>query len=660
MPLTETLKELLIIGLDPSLLERDVFWFETNSNSIKRALQEDGFWKNNAFLIKTQQKISPSELLRILDELGYERAYETKNPGQYSQKGSLVEIYPLNKTLPFKIDFFGNIIEQILPLKSPVNEKERSAFIKRRLTKEKNLLISSKPGDYLVHTDHGIGIYRGLVKVKEQQYLSIEYAPPRTGATPDRLLVPTRQIKKIAHYIGFTSPTLHRLGSALWENTKRKAKEDVLKLAKELLELYARRELTTRPAHTINEDVEKELISTFKFEETKDQLQAIEDIKKDLSQNKPMDRLVCGDVGFGKTEVALRAAALIVSENKQVAILAPTTILADQHFSTLSSRMKNVPVNIGLISRLEKKSHQKLISQKMKNGGVDIVIGTHRLLSKDVGFKNLGLLIIDEEQRFGVKQKEKLKQIKSSVDVLSLSATPIPRTLSMILSGLKSVSLIETPPINRKAIETKIEKFDKNVAKKAIELEISRHGQIYWLHNRIETISNVERFIQKLTPSLKIGTIHGRLPEKQLREIMHSFRNKKIDLLLATTIIENGLDLSSVNTLIVDDATRLGLGQAHQLRGRIGRTNIQAYAYFFHPEKMAPKAKERLDALRDYQYLGAGYQIAKKDLEIRGAGNLLGREQSGTINGVGLNLYYQMLAHTIEEISQGKITPPDL
>ena len=365
-----------------------------------------------------------------------------------------------------------------------------------------------------------------------------------------------------------------------------------------------------------------------------------------------MDRLLCGDVGFGKTEVALRAMIKVVKSGYQVAMICPTTILANQHFQNFKERLKNLPIRISLLSRLQSKREQKEIIEKLKKGEIDILVGTHRILSKDVSFKNLGLLVIDDEQRFGVLQKEKLKKLRSSLDVLSLSATPIPRTLYLSLCSLRDISLIQTPPKGRLAVKTFIEPFSEKIIKKAIENEISRKGQVYYLHNRVETIRVAKEFLQNLIPRAKFGIAHGRLKERDLIKVMTEFQKGKIDVLVATTIIENGLDFPNVNTLIVADATRLGLAEAYQIRGRIGRSNLQAFAYFLYGSHLTERAKERLKALKEAKELGSGYKIALKDLEMRGAGNILGKEQSGNINRVGLNLYCQMLSGAIEKLKK--------
>jgi len=497
-----------------------------------------------------------------------------------------------------------------------------------------------KPGDYLVHIDHGVARFLGI----ENNCYVLEYSQG------DKLYVPLELERKLSRYVGFVEPTINRLGSSLWQKTKKKIKEETEKLAQELLEIYAKRETAARPPYLQEDEMDIQLKNTFPYKETPDQIQAIEEIKNDLEKPEPMDRLVCGDVGFGKTEVALRAIIKVVKSGYQVALLCPTTILADQHFQNFKERLKNLPIKIALLSRLQSKMEQKEIAGGLKNGKIDIVIGTHRLLSKDIEFKNLGLLIIDDEQRFGVKQKEKFKKLRASLDILSLSATPIPRTLYMSLSSLKNISLIQTPPQGRLPIKTFISKFSEKMIKEAIENEISRNGQVYYLHNRVETIEAVKKYLQELAPAVKFGVGHGRLSEKEIVGVMDDFRNKKIDVLIATTIIENGLDLPNANTIIVDDATRLGLSQAYQIRGRIGRSHIQAFAYFFYGKRLSGKTKLRLDALKEFEELGSGYKVAMRDLEIRGAGNILGKEQSGNINRVGLNLYCQMLSEAIEKI----------
>ena len=537
--------------------------------------------------------------------------------------------------------------------------------------KESAHLHNLKPGAFVVHLDHGIGIYKGMENMQttdgnprteraEQSsydgetvnYYVLEYAPPKDGKDPDRLLVPENQAKKLSIYLGFETPKIHRLSGNIWEHTKKKATEDAQKLAVELLEIYSKREVASRQAYDNDKHMQREFENIFDHLETDDQKKAIEEVYEDMEKDKPMDRLICGDVGFGKTEVAMRASFKAVNSGKQVAILCPTTILADQHFATFTKRFEKFPFNIAMLSRFENKKTQKETAEKLKDGKIDIIIGTHRLLSRDIAFKNLGLLIIDEEQRFGVRQKEKLKKFREDVDILSLSATPIPRTLYLAMSGLRNISVINTPPLGRQPIETIISPYDKNIIKKAVETELKRGGQVYFLHNRIETIEQTKTMLASILPRARLETAHGRMGELRLRKIMQMFKEHKIDALVSTTIIENGLDIKNANTLIVDDAARLGLAQAHQIRGRIGRAEAKSYAYFLYSAKhLSDDAGKRLEALKEASELGSGYLIAQRDLEIRGAGNILGREQSGAINQVGLNLYCQILAEAVEKLS---------
>ena len=653
----ERLNQVLIVSLTPYFLERENFWFEENLLKILKARKTQSFWQENTLFLEKDQKISFSEFLRKLDEMGYEKVFRVSEPGEFSQRGGIVEIFPINLKFALRVEFLGNRIENIEKLNLEVkDEKKQKELLKKKLKSQKIFsdLRGLKPGDYLVHLDHGIGKFVGfssfrrdrasLRKEEERKYYVLEYG----GG--DRLYVPLGLERKLTRYIGFREPKLSRLGSSLWQRTKRKIKEEAEKFARELLSLFAKKEIATRAPY-LQKEISESLNSTFKYSLTPDQIEALKDINKDMKAPKPMDRLLCGDVGFGKTEVALRTAVRAAENGRQVAIICPTTILATQHFQTFKERLKNLPFKVELLSRLQSKAQQKKIIKELGEGKIDIIIGTHRILGKDVIFKNLGLLIIDDEQKFGVRQKEKLRKLKPEIDILSLSATPIPRTLYMALSSLKNISLIQTPPEGRKTIKTFVLPFKKDIIKKAIEFELKRGGQIYFLHNRIETISVFKKFLEDLKTGAKIRILHGRLREKEMVKIMSEFQKGKFNLLLATTIIENGLDLPKVNTLIVDDATKLGLAQAYQIRGRIGRSYTQSYAYFLYPKgKLKGLAKKRLQALKEAQELGSGYKIALKDLEIRGAGNILGKEQTGNVNKVGLNLYCQMLSQAIERL----------
>lgn len=680
-------RELLIVSLTPQNLERGVLWFSEHHTEIKKAQYANSWWRENALFLEKDFTIPPSELLRKIGDFGYERALHLPGPGTFAARGGLIEIWPINTEKPFIIEFSGNAV-------SFIHERDHieiKTAPRARITRDIETLSE---GSFVVHEDHGIGIFRGIRKPEgftplenaprliagsdgstlqvqglmprtssltgfTGEYYILEYAPPSPGRAPDRLYVPRERKNRVTPYVGFEIPRIHRLGGTFWENTRRRVREDAQKLARELLALYARRHESARPPHTGDETLEHELRATFPFIETEDQLRAEEEIFRDLARDEPMDRVLCGDVGFGKTEVAIRAALRAITSGKQVAVLAPTTILAAQHEHTFRERLGNLPVTVAMLSRLTAKKDEKKIIQKISDGAIDCVIGTHRLLARGISFKNLGLLIIDEEQRFGVSQKEHFKKLRIGIDILSLSATPIPRTMSLALARLRNISLLSTPPPERLPIRTFVLPYSKKILREAIIHERARGGQVYVLHNKIETIGRVKETLEKLLLSRPtrdpptIGIIHGRMSEQELIQVMNDFREKKIDILLATTIIENGLDISSANTLIVDDATRLGLAQAHQLRGRIGRAATQGYAYFlYRPRHLTDNASRRLDALQEFSALGDGYHIARQDLEIRGAGNILGREQSGAINRVGLNLYCQILGDAIEKLSE--------
>ncbi|MCX6722238.1 MAG: helicase-related protein, partial [Candidatus Staskawiczbacteria bacterium] len=580
--------------------------------------------------------------------------FKVSEPGEFSQRGGIVDVFPINLLNAVRLDFLGNEVDSIKILDVKITDEEKTKNILKKKLKSQKIfseLKGLKSGDYLVHLDHGIGKFLKIEKFKvginSQEYYILEYAKE------DKLYVPIGLERKLSRYVGFQDPFVSRLGSSLWQKTKRKIKEEVEKLAKELLQLYAEKEITQRPPYIEDKELESQFRHGFAFQETPDQIQAIEDIREDLQKTKPMDRIVCGDVGFGKTEVAMRTALIAAVNNRQTALICPTTILANQHFNSFKKRFEKMPVRIALLSGLQTKLEQRKILKDLKEGRIDILIGTSRLLSKDVEFKNLQLLIIDDEQKFGVKQKERLRQMKTSLDVLSLSATPIPRTIYLALSSFKNMSLMQTPPISRQSISTQVLPYNNKIIKKIINSELHRHGQIYFLHNRVQTIDTKSAELKKLCPKAKVGAVHGRIPEKKLVKIMDDFQKEKINVLLATTIIENGIDFPNVNTIIIEDSTRLGLSQAHQIRGRVGRSGTKSFAYFMYEEKsLTPLVKERLKALEDSQELGAGYRIAIRDLELRGAGNILGREQSGAINKIGLNLYSQMISEAIEKFRQ--------
>jgi transcription-repair coupling factor (superfamily II helicase) len=524
----------------------------------------------------------------------------------------------------------------------------------RRAEDRAAFLRGLKPGDYVVHIEHGIAVYEGLVRRSvsgiERDYLNLRYAEG------DRLYVPVDQIDRVSRYIGAgdIEPQLTRLGTQDWERAKRKARAAVQDLAEELITLYAQRQLAEGHAFSPDTEWQRELEASFPYVETPDQLKAIIDVKRDMEQPQPMDRLVCGDVGFGKTEVALRAAFKAVQDGKQVAVLAPTTVLVQQHYDTFSRRMAAFPVRIDMISRFRSAKEQSEIVQRLAHGAIDIIIGTHRLLSKDVVFKDLGLLVIDEEQRFGVRHKERIKQLRTNVDVLTLTATPIPRTLHMALAGIRDLSIIDTPPEDRIPIKTYVLPYDERLIREAILRELDRGGQVYFVHNRVQSIYYIADRLRQLVPEARIAVGHGQLEEHQLERVMIDFFTGRDDVLVCTTIIESGLDVPNANTIIIDDATNFGLAQLYQLRGRVGRSTQRAYAYLFYKSERpsTPEAQERLQAIQEATELGAGFRIAMRDLEIRGAGNLLGAEQSGHIAAVGFDLYSRLLEQAVRTLKQ--------
>jgi transcription-repair coupling factor (superfamily II helicase) len=512
-----------------------------------------------------------------------------------------------------------------------------------------------KPGDYVVHVDHGIGTYHGLTLVHDKECMLLLYL----GG--DRLFVPLERLDLVQKYSSMegAKPQLDKLGGTTWTARKTRAKRAIRDMAQELLKLYAERKIAGGYTFSPDSEWQKEFEEAFPYDETPDQLTAIADIKKDMESPIPMDRLVCGDVGYGKTEVAMRAAFKAIGDGKQVAVLTPTTVLCYQHYETFKERFAAFPVSISMLSRFVSPKEQKEVLAGAEAGKVDLIIGTHRLLSKDVKFQDLGLMIVDEEQRFGVAHKERLKQIKKQVDVITMTATPIPRTLNMALSGLRDMSVIETPPRDRLAIQTVVVKFKPAVIENAINFELERGGQVYFVHNRVESIYSLATFIQKICPKARVGVGHGQMGEKELEQVMTGFMHHKFDVLVSTTIIENGLDIALANTLIVNRADRYGLSQLYQLRGRVGRSNRRAYAYLLIPsdETLTSIARRRLAAIKEFSELGAGFRIAALDLELRGAGNLLGGQQHGHIEAIGFDLYCQMLERTIEELRTGEVLP---
>jgi len=535
-------------------------------------------------------------------------------------------------------------------------ERNKRYKLTRRRSEPFSTVMDISSGDYVVHIDHGIGIYRGIINLTikgvKQDYLLIEYAQE------DKLYVPVDQFNLVHKYIGIKdkTPKIYRLGGVSWGKAKGKAKKSIQKLAQELYNLYVARKEIRGFAFSKDNNWQQELEMSFPYEETYDQLQALSEVKADMEIVKPMERLVCGDVGYGKTEIAIRAAFKAVLDGKQVAILAPTTILVQQHYDTFRERMSPFPINIDMLSRFRTKQEQKKVIEGLEEGKVDIVIGTHRLIQNDIRFKDLGLLIVDEEQRFGVLHKERIKKLKESIDSLTLTATPIPRTLHMSLIGVRDLSVINTPPEDRFPIATYICRKDDKVIVEAIRRELDREGQIFFVHNRVRSIQKIAGDLNRLFPQARIGIAHGQMAEEQLEDIMIDFLEKKYDILVCTTIIEIGLDIPNVNTIIIDDAHKFGLSQLYQLRGRVGRTDRRAYAYFLYPSyrSISGTAKKRLQAIKEFSELGSGFKLAMRDLEIRGAGNLLGKEQHGSVGEVGFNLYCRLLEEAIRELREEK------
>lgn len=525
---------------------------------------------------------------------------------------------------------------------------------KKRATQSSPLASFSdlRPGDYVVHLSHGIGLFEGMQTLEnggtQADYLCLRFAEDA------RIYVPLSHIDLVQRYIGGREgrPNLSKLGSASWQRRKSEAARAVRDIAGDLLRLQAARRAIPGIAFPPDDEMTREFEASFPYEETPDQLSAIAEIKRDQLGAAPMDRLLCGDVGFGKTEVAMRAAFKVVSSGRQVAVLVPTTILAEQHWRSFRERMADYPVTVECLSRFRSPEETRTLVGRVEGGGVDIVIGTHRILSQDVKFRNLGLLVVDEEQRFGVEQKEKLKHMRVSVDVLSMSATPIPRTLNMALLGLRDISSLATPPTERQSIRTEVVRYNEELIRRAVLRELARGGQVFFLHNRVHNIHTIARELSELIPEARFGVAHGQMPEKELFRVMNNFIGKKLDVLVCTTIIESGVDIPSVNTLFVNNADHFGLGALHQLRGRVGRYRHKAYAYFLVPPKrpVSPVAQKRLQALEEYSELGAGFRLAMRDLEIRGAGNILGAQQSGHIHLIGFELYCRLLEKAVAEL----------
>ncbi len=593
------------------------------------------------FIIEENFVIKPARLLRKLADFGYEKVQKISRQGEFRYLGDVLDIFPLASKEAFRIEFWGNQIETISPLDITPGEAFGEGLEERIA---KSFIKNIEPGDYVVHLDHGIGRFQGNRTVKGEVYFLLQYA------AGDKLFVPLSAQRKLRPYIGFGSPRLSRLEGRGWMHTKRRVSEDAAKLARELLFLYAKRSLVSRKPYREDGGLIKEFQSRFPFTFTNDQLTAIEDIRNDLSRSIPMDRLVCGDVGLGKTEVALHAMFQVASTGKQVILLTPTTILADQHFHYIKKRFSLFGIGVQLVSRMTDDTTLALTK-------TDVFIGTHKILSLLAKVPRLRLVVIDEEQKFGVKQKEAFKTLRANMDILSLSATPIPRTFQLALGGLRDISSILSPLPGKEPVLTYIYPFEKKLVQEAGAEELARNGQLYYLVPRIRDIAKASDLLTMFFPHARVAIAHGRLPERMLLKTIHEFRKKAFDILIATTIIENGLDLENVNTLIVQDAEKLGLAQAHQIRGRVGRRSVQAKAFFlYNPKKITEDGKKRLKFLRRFQGVGQNYELALKDLEIRGAGNVLGKEQSGSIRAVGLHLYMEILREAVKEL-QSKSKP---
>ncbi|MBI2166746.1 MAG: transcription-repair coupling factor [Candidatus Omnitrophica bacterium] len=619
------------------------------------------------------QTVERSALEALLQKLRYRRRDFVSGPGEYADRGATVDIYPVTYRAPVRLSFDLDTIHSIRDF-SPVDGKSLTRFEEVfliPLTKPFEAPVSRlrerfgsfdpltetqdlEPGDLVVHLQYGIARYLGTKKIEirgqKKLHLALEF-------DQNEILYLGLE-EPLERYIGVEGkrPKLTRLHSKEWERAKAKARLAVESVARDLLTLQARRQHCPGFSFPKETDLQRQFESEFPFEETPDQAKAAEEVKRDMEAPKPMDRLLCGDVGFGKTEVAMRAAFKAALGGKQIAFLVPTTVLAEQHYLVFKERTKNFPIEVEVLSRFRSVKEQKEILKRLQAGRVDIVIGTHRLVSPDVHFKDLGLVIIDEEQRFGVAHKEKLKKLRELVDVLTLTATPIPRTLYLSLVGARDLSILNTPPRTRLAVETEVIEFDDRKIAEAIRRELDREGQVYFVHNRIDSIERVWKHLQTILPGVRFGVAHGQMGSRPLEKVMREFLERKIDCLISTNIIESGIDMPNANTIIINRADRFGLADLYQLRGRVGRFvgKRQAYAYLIVPRNwvMTIDAEKRLEAIERFTELGAGFKVAMKDLEIRGAGNVLGHEQSGFIYAVGFDLYCRMLRQAVEELKK--------
>ena len=654
-----SLRTLNLYSSDPADKELDFLdEIESYANKYEKAILDIKSWKKQGYVV-----VFTAAATGIL-----QRFSEVLNSSEIANQQISEFDQSINNELIWliKSDIHHGFISSkykfvLLTDKDLSGQKSSDKDLARMPSKRRKAIdpLQLNSGDYVVHEQHGVGRYLELItrttNGASREYLVIEYAPSKRGHPADRIFVPTDTLEQVTKYVGGESPTLHKIGGSDWQSSKRKARKAVKQIAAELIRLYAARMSAPGFAFSVDTTWQKELENSFPFVETVDQQATIDEVKRDMEKPNPMDRIVCGDVGYGKTEIAVRAAFKAVQDGKQVAILVPTTLLVQQHFKTFSARYSGFPIRLAALSRFNTVRESKEIISNLKSGVVDVVIGTHRLLSKDVEFRDLGLLVVDEEQRFGVEHKEELKKARTNVDVLSMSATPIPRTLEMAITGIREMSNITTPPEERHPVLTYVGPYDDKQVSAAIHRELLRDGQVFYIHNRVESIELVSEKIKSLVPGIKIGIAHGQMNEKLLEDVILAFWNREYDLLLCTTIIESGIDIPNANTLIVDRSDLFGLSQLHQLRGRVGRSRERAYAYFLYPTEqlISELAHDRLTTIATNTDLGAGMQVALKDLEIRGAGNLLGGEQSGHIAEVGFDLYMRMVADAVDEFKSG-------
>lgn len=621
-------------------------------------------FKSLEFLVG--QEVNTDDILKQLVAFGYSRATNVFVEGEFSFRGGTLDIYPSNFECPVRVSLDDTVIEFIygfdVETSKPLEYHQIVLIIPYRISQESpfssdiplNHFVDIRQGDYVVHNNHGIGRFLGVKSFEvgnaNKQHLIIEY---KDG---DKLFVPKHDLHLVQKYLSFSREPakLHKLGSKEWIATRLAVEKKLKLMAAQLLHTQALRAQWQGFAYSKDHEWQKEFEAKFPFKETVDQAKAVAATKVDMESSKPMDRLICGDVGYGKTEVAMRAAFKAVMDHKQVALLVPTTILAEQHYLNFSRRCEGFAVKVAMLSRFRTKAEQTEIIRDVREGKVDIIIGTHRLLSKDIGFKDLGLVIIDEEQRFGVRSKEKLKHFRLLADVLTLTATPIPRTLYMAMSGARDMSVIATPPVNRLSVKTETIPYDLDVIKTGIVRELERGGQVFFLHNRVNNIDLIAQDIQSLVPKARLAVAHGQMKGRVLEEIMLKFLSKEIDVLVCTSIIESGIDVPTANTLFINRADRFGLAELHQLRGRVGRQGTQAYTYLIVPPRrvLSQVAQDRLNAIEKYTDLGAGFHIAFEDLQIRGAGNLLGPQQHGFIANIGFDLYCRLLRESIENLKK--------